>query len=176
MPRALAQLDEFLPAPDVTERHGRLVHATPDRVDAAVRALTLREVPVVAALAAVVLAALWGVGPVRDCPAVGWSDQLTVELADGWPAASAVRVECASWCGLTVESVPGGPDTVTVPLTGATAVVLLTMATPESVAVTVLGPDDGVLGAADVDLDWRRVGGTAECGGPHEATATVPAR
>ena len=53
MPRALAQLDELLPAPDVTERHGRLVHAGPDRVDAAVRALTLREVPVVAALAAV---------------------------------------------------------------------------------------------------------------------------
>jgi hypothetical protein len=46
-------LDHLLPAPDVSERHGRLVRATPDQADAAVRALTLREVPVVAVLAAV---------------------------------------------------------------------------------------------------------------------------
>jgi hypothetical protein len=46
-------LDELLPAPDVAERHERLVPASPDRVHAAVRELTLREVPVVAVLAAV---------------------------------------------------------------------------------------------------------------------------
>ena len=46
-------LDHLLPAPDVSERHGRLVRATPDRADAALRALTLREVPVVALLTAV---------------------------------------------------------------------------------------------------------------------------
>lgn len=46
-------LDELLPHPDVVERHSRLVRATPARADAAVRALTLREVPLVAVLIAV---------------------------------------------------------------------------------------------------------------------------
>ena len=46
-------LEELLPAPDAAERHERLVHASPEQVDAAVRALTLRDVPVVAVLAAV---------------------------------------------------------------------------------------------------------------------------
>lgn len=46
-------LDHLLPAPDVSERHGRVVRATPERTDAAFRALTLREVPLVALLTAV---------------------------------------------------------------------------------------------------------------------------
>ena len=46
-------LDDLLPHPDVVERHSRLVRATPARADAAVRALTLREVPLVAVLTAV---------------------------------------------------------------------------------------------------------------------------
>jgi hypothetical protein len=46
---------------------------------------------------------------------------------------------------------------------------------PGTVAVTVLGPDGAVLAAVDGAPDWVRVGGSAECGGPHEATVTVPA-
>ena len=65
-------LDHLLPAPDVSERHGRLVRATPGRADAAVRALTLREVPVVALLTAVrslpELAVRRHVPPVVDRP------------------------------------------------------------------------------------------------------------
>ena len=129
----------------------------------------------VGVVGAVVLAVLWGGGPSRDCPAVGWSDRLVLDLADGWPAAGAVRVDCPSWCGLAPDSVDDGPDTVTVPLTSGTAVLSLTMATPETVSVTVLGADGAELGATDVDVDWTRVGGSAECGGPHEATAVVPA-
>jgi hypothetical protein len=29
--------------------------------------------------------------------------------------------------------------------------------------------------AVGADLAWVRVGGSADCGGPHEATVTVPA-
>lgn len=68
-------LDQLLPAPDVSERHGRLVRADADRVDAAVRALTLREVPLVAVLAAVrslpELAVRRRGTTVRDRPLVG---------------------------------------------------------------------------------------------------------
>jgi hypothetical protein len=42
-----------LPQHDVVERHRRRVHATPAATDAAVRAVTAREVPVARALAAV---------------------------------------------------------------------------------------------------------------------------
>ena len=126
-------------------------------------------------LVAVLLAAVWAGGPSRACPAVGWSNSLRVELADGWPTAAAVRVECPSWCGLAVEPVGDGPDAATVPLTGSTAFVSLGMVSPDAVGVTVLGADGGVLTEADLDLDWERVGGSAECGGPAEATATVPA-
>ena len=38
-----------------------------------------------------------------------------------------------------------------------------------------IGPDGGVLAGLSADLDWQRVGGSEECGGPHEATVTVPA-
>ena len=49
------------------------------------------------------------------------------------------------------------------------------MVSPETVAVAVLGPDGAVLAELTADLEWARVGGSAECGGPHEATVTVPA-
>jgi hypothetical protein len=41
--------------------------------------------------------------------------------------------------------------------------------------VTVLGPDGAVVAEVDAVLAWVRVGGSAECGGPHEAAVTVPA-
>ncbi|MCZ2812738.1 hypothetical protein O2W15_14970 [Modestobacter sp. VKM Ac-2979] len=134
----------------------------------------------VVGLVAVVLAAVWTGGPVgQACPAIGWSNGLTVELADGWPAADAVRVECTSPCG-PVAMAPSAeePDAFTVPLAGGTASVPITsvpiMGAPGSVTVAVLAADGAPLGRADLDLDWVRVGGSAECGGPHEATATVP--
>ena len=49
------------------------------------------------------------------------------------------------------------------------------MTTPDSVVVTVLGPDGATLADLETDLDWRRVGGTEECGGPMTASVVVPA-
>ena len=111
--------------------------------------------------AAVLALTACGTGP-TVCPAVGWSNGLTVRLPDEWPPGEGrtVRVE--------------GAEAAT-PLTGRTAAVSFPMATPDSADVTVLGPDGGVLAEVDADLDWVRVGGSAECGGPHEATVTVPA-
>lgn len=128
----------------------------------------------VAGLVAVLLLATRGGGELA-CPAIGWSNGLVVELAEGWPAADAVRIECPSPCG-PVPMTPSDeePDAVTVHLAGATASVPL-MDAPESVTVTVLAADVAALGRAELDLDWVRVGGSAECGGPLEATATVPA-
>ncbi|WP_164702708.1 hypothetical protein [Modestobacter sp. KNN46-3] len=101
---------------------------------------------------AVLLLATRGGGELT-CPAIGWSNGLVVELVEGWPAADAVRIECPSPCG----PVP------------------MTPSDEEPDAVTVLAADVAALGRAELDLDWVRVGGSAECGGPLEATATVPA-
>ena len=59
------------------------------------------------------------------------------------------------------------------PLTGRSAEVQLDMTLPDSVEVTVLDAQGTVLTEAETEPEWRRVGGTAECGGPAEATVVV---
>jgi hypothetical protein len=49
------------------------------------------------------------------------------------------------------------------------------MTLPDSAVLTILGPDGTELAELDADLDWRRVGGTEECGGPSAASVVVPA-
>jgi hypothetical protein len=134
--------------------------------------LALGACAVAAALAFSACAA----GATTVCPAIGWSNLLTVELAAGRPAVEggSLIVECSSRCGLT----PGPtdePDEVSLPLSGRSTVVQLDMTTPDSVVVTVLGPDGATLADLETDLDWRRVGGTEECGGPMAASVVVPA-
>ena len=53
--------------------------------------------------------------------------------------------------------------------------VVLGMVSPETVEVSVLGPDGAVLAGTEAELEWVRVGGSEGCGGPHEARVTVPA-
>jgi hypothetical protein len=112
-------------------------------------------------LAAVLALAACDTAPTA-CPAVGWTNGLTVRPAEDWPPGE----------GRTVR-VDGAQGVA--PLSGRSAAVSFPMTAPDSVAVTVLGPDGAVLGRVDADLDCERVGGSEECGGPHEATATVPA-
>ena len=131
------------------------------------------------ALGAVLVLTAWGDGVEQACPAIAWSNGLTVELAGDWPpgAGRTVRVGCPQPCGLDVrEDVPPAPVHEGVaPLVAGRAAVSFLMGTPDEVDVTVLGPDGAVLAGLSADLDWQRVGGSAECGGPHEATVTVPA-
>jgi hypothetical protein len=108
------------------------------------------------------------------CPAIGWSNTLTVGLADDWPPVQdgSLRVECSSRCGMYGREGPA--DELTVPLDGRSTVVQLDMTAPDSVVLTVLGVDGTELAVLDADLDWRRVGGSEECGGPHAASVVVP--
>ncbi len=118
--------------------------------------IALGACAVAAALAYSACAA--GAGTV--CPAIGWSNTLTVGLADGWPPVDGGT--------LLVD------DELSVPLTGSSTVVQMDMTAPDSVVLTVIGPDGTELAQLATDLDWRRVGGTQECGGPHTASVTVP--
>ncbi|MGY1605734.1 MULTISPECIES: hypothetical protein [unclassified Geodermatophilus] len=108
------------------------------------------------------------------CPAVDYGRTLVVRLTGDWPAAEGrtVVARCSSPCGaVQLGREDLGPE-VTGALVGSTAN-LSTMATPDFVAVTVVEPD-GHQTRVDAALDWTRVGGTEECGGPMEAEVDVP--
>jgi hypothetical protein len=133
---------------------------------------------VAAALGAVLALTACDTAPTA-CPAIAWGNGLTVQLAGGWPPGEgrSVRVACPQPCGpeLREDAPPGRGHEGVAPLVGDRATVSFLMATPDEVDVAVLGPDGGVLAGLSADLDWQRVGGSEECGGPHEATVTVPA-
>jgi hypothetical protein len=128
------------------------------------------------AVAATLALSACAVGASTVCPAIGWSNTLTVRLADDWPPVDGgtLLVECSSRCGLHAAPTDE-PDELSVPLTGTSTVVQLDMTSPDSVVLTVLGPDGTELAQVGTDLDWRRVGGTEECGGPSAASVLVPA-
>ncbi len=110
------------------------------------------------------------------CPAIGWSNTLTVALADGWPdvEGGTLAVECSSRCGVMLGSTQE-PDQVSVPLTGRSTVVQLDMTTPDSAVLTVLGADGSELAELATDLDWHLVGGSEDSGGPSAASVVVHA-
>lgn len=115
--------------------------------------------PSVTVGAALVLAVLTGCAQERVCPPVGWGSTLVVELAPEWPDLVGASVRLA--------------DRDPVPLRGRAASFPLDVPRPGTVDVTVLDAQGEVLAEREADLDWRRVGGTAECGGPAEATVVV---
>ncbi len=89
----------------------------------------MSPVLVAAALGAVLALTACDTGPTA-CPAIAWSNGLTVELAGGWwpGEGRSVRVACPQSCGLEV------PDGVA-PLVGDRATVSFLMETPDSVAL-----------------------------------------
>ncbi|MGY1832959.1 hypothetical protein ACI8AA_21305 [Geodermatophilus sp. SYSU D01180] len=113
------------------------------------------------------------------CPAIGWVNAVRVQLTGDWPgpAPASVRVVCEPSCGQVVrpDRDPESRREVTAPLTGTTAGVPTETETPDAATVTVLAADGGTLAEVGADLDWVRVGGSEECGGPMAATVVVPA-
>lgn len=45
----------------------------------------------------------------------------------------------------------------------------LDMETPESITITARAADGAIIGTTASPVTWTRVGGTAQCGGPHHA-------
>jgi hypothetical protein len=129
-----------------------------------------------AAAAALAFSACAG-GASTVCPAIGWSNTVTVALAEDWPEVEggSLLVECPSPCAVQPpgDDATSEPDRVSVPV--GSVVVDVGMTQPDSVLVTVLGPDGAKLGGTEPDLGWRRVGGSEECGGPSAASVVLPA-
>ena len=117
-----------------------------------------------------------GAGDGAVCPAIGYSSTLVVELDEGWPEqpGRSVRVDCAEPCPPDPLSTVAPGDERTVELIGRSATVSWFDGV-DSVVVSVLDVDGTPLAEVESELDWVRVGGTAECGGPMSATVIVPA-
>lgn len=115
--------------------------------------------PCVPVGAALVLAVFTGCAQERVCPPIGWSNTVVVRLGPEWTDLEGASVRVA--------------ERPAVPLSDGSADVWLDMSSPGTVEVTVLDAQGEVLAEREADLDWRRVGGTEECGGPAEATVVV---
>jgi hypothetical protein len=127
------------------------------------------------AVAAALAFSACSAGATTVCPAIGWSNTLTVGLADDWPdvPGGSVTVECSSRC--TVPGAAGDQDRLSIPLAGRSTLVPFDMTSPRSAVLIVLDADGRELAEVDADLDWRRVGGSEDCGGPSVASVVVPA-
>ncbi len=116
-------------------------------------------------------------GVISACPAIGYSHALTVTL-DGEQVETVARVQlCRDG---RCEPAQGTDTTNPTPLVAMwhqdddTRTFTL-LSAPAQITVRTLADDGTVLADTDVTPQWVRVGGSARCGGPHEATVTVQA-
>jgi hypothetical protein len=130
-----------------------------------------------AALAALLVGLSWGHDSVA-CPAIGWGSSVRVELTGDWSARAVgvVELECSPSCErpTVLDEVTGEPvelgaesDPLSWPV--------LYGERPDSAVATVWAPDGSELARVESQLEFERVGGTEECGGPAEAIVRVPA-
>lgn len=130
----------------------------------------------VLAAAALLAPALTACTGPRVCPAIGWSNQLRVHLAGDIAA-----VDRVSFCA-GAECTPPPPTSPATPMPGfdgsATRAgdvwtLQLGMTTPRSGRLAAYDSDGAQLLERRVALSWKRVGGTAACGGPERADASL---
>lgn len=112
------------------------------------------------------------------CPAIAWANQAEVRLTG-----SARAVERVAWVELCDDSAcsrsaedprdPDADDRLPMDLTYEAVrssldvwTMQLVMSAPDAVTLTAYAADASVLAVADADLEWTRVGGSAQCGGP----------
>lgn len=140
-------------------------------------------------------------GCTNACPAIGWVNSVTVELSGDVSRVDSVQLCADGRCSelspepgtaapRVVETMPPGPTApVTKPATpvmapfyaarvdAGTWSFTVNMSSPNHVTARALSVAGEVLVEKDADLEWKRVGGSAQCGGPSETPPiqlTVP--
>lgn len=118
---------------------------------------------------------------VEACPAVGWANTVDVEFVGG--AETIASIDTVEVCGggscwwaprpwATPTTPPGSTEAYegpTVEVTPTRWTLRLDMESPESLTVTARTSDGTVVGTTESKVEWTRVGGTANCGGPEHA-------
>lgn len=106
------------------------------------------------------------------CTTIGWTNLLRVEVSGDVTRVDDVRYCDAEGCWPDPSASRGAGPLGEVERSSDTwSLTMLGM--PESVSLQLVGDDGTVLHEVERDPEWVRVGGSAECGGPHEATVTV---
>ena len=133
-----------------------------------------RRAGIVAVAGLVTVIGLTGCVPFA-CPAIGWSNTLTVQLDGDTTAVDQVQLCTEEGCAPASDADPSGSlGWITVEDTdGESWTFSLGMSRLEQVTVRTLAADGTVLSDTDVTPEWVRVGGSEQCGGPGEATVTV---
>lgn len=136
------------------------------------------------------------VGCTYACPAVGWVNSVTVELAGDVSRVDTVQLCSNGACSelrpeptvapriiVTTPLDPTAPVTPDVQPTMApfyaeridadTWQFTVSMSSPDHVTAKALSATGEVLAETETDLEWKRVGGSAQCGGPAEAQPVI---
>lgn len=113
------------------------------------------------------------------CPAVGWINVVTVQIEGSAEAVGLVeRVEFCDdrQCS---QSAAALPDTSSVLPYIAEKIeqgrwrISTDMSAPETATIRALAADGAELAATTETLDWERVGGSEQCGGPGVADVSI---
>lgn len=106
------------------------------------------------------------------CPAIGWSSSLAVEIEGDSSRVGQVRVCDEEGCWPDPDAASMGGPVIQVKGAGSDWTFTLASA-PDPIKVLVTSSTGTVLSETEVDPEWVRVGGSAECGGPQRAVVTV---
>lgn len=103
------------------------------------------------------------------CPAIGWSNTLIVEVHEEDVAAT--MVEVCDERGCSSEPSPDGLTGFSPPQRTSEGWVfdLPDMSTPDDFIVRALDAEGNVIREVTVAAEWKRTGGSDQCGGPGEA-------
>ena len=111
------------------------------------------------------------------CPAIGWVNAPVRIHLEGNAGDVAVVELCADGvCAASTPTATSVPFVIS-PVDASNWQISLESATPDVLTLRALSSAGHVLVEQGVALEWRRVGGTAQCGGPSEAepvTLEVP--
>lgn len=119
------------------------------------------------------------------CPAIGWFNTVEVALDGPVHNVDTVQLCIRGICSITdpdrtpePQNDSPAPTATGVPPTGVQTgdrswTFSLQMTTPQRATVRALTSAHAVLAERNVKLQWTRVGGTVQCGGPSEAAPVV---
>lgn len=133
-----------------------------------------RRAGIVAVAGLVTVMCLTGCAPFA-CSAIGWSNTLTVQLEGDTTAVDQVQLCTDDGCAPAEDADLSGPlGFVSVEAQdGDSWTFSVGMDRLERFTVRALAADGTVLSDTEVAPEWVRVGGSAQCGGPGEATVAV---
>lgn len=156
---------------------------------------TPARVLIIAVFAAALTAILGGCSTNRACPAIGYINTATFDVRGSDPAALRLCIEdvCAASNDLAPSDLPltlatpsdlaataasSSPPSPLAPFTvrktdAATFAYSSYSTKARSLEVAALDASGIVIGTTTAKLNWKRVGGTEQCGGPSVAHATL---